>query len=61
MHISKFKICHARIDTNSQTLKNLQFTTETGWGLGGCAGGLVENAIKFGCDDHCTAINATES
>ena len=42
-----------RTDTDSQTLKNLQFAN----GLGGCAlrvcGG---NTIKFGCEDCCTPV-----
>ena len=29
-----------RTDTDSQTLKNLWFPNETGWGVGRCAGGL---------------------
>ena len=29
-----------RTDTDSQTLKNLWFPKETGWGVGECAGGL---------------------
>ena len=42
-----------RTDTDSQTLKNLWFPKETGWGAGGWDG----NAIKSGHDDHCTTIN----
>ena len=26
-------------------------------GVGGCAGVWDGNAIKLGCDDHCTTIN----
>ena len=29
-----------RTDTDSQTLKNLWFPNETGWGVGGCTGDL---------------------
>ena len=44
-----------RIDTDSQTLKNLRFPKEIGWvdGLGAWDG----NAIKLVCDDCCTTIN----
>ena len=47
-----------RTDTDSQTLKNLWFPKETGWG--GRRDGLRvcdRNAVKFGCDDCCTPIN----
>ena len=44
-------------DPDSQTLANLWFLNETFWGVGGCTEGLDGNAIKFGCDDHCTTIN----
>ena len=38
-----------------QTLKNLWFPKETGWGVGGMGWGFgMENAIKLGCDDCCT-------
>ena len=47
-----------RADTDSQTLKNLWFPNETGWGLAGDPLGVSEeNAIKLGRDDHCTTIN----
>ena len=46
-----------RTDTNSQTLKNLWFPKETGWGLADTLGAWDGNAIKLGCDAHCTAIN----
>ena len=49
-----------RTDTDSQIFKNLWFPNETGWGMGGCAGGLDGNAIKLGCDDCCTTINTTK-
>ena len=39
-----------------QTLKNLRFTKETGWGMEGWAGVWDGNAIKLGHDDHCTTI-----
>ena len=44
-------------DTDSQTLKNLWFPNETCWGCGDALGVQDGNAIKFGCDDHCTTIN----
>ena len=43
--------------TDTQTLKNLRFPKETGWGWGEALGVWDRNAIKFGCDDHCTTIN----
>ena len=46
-----------RIDTDSQTLKNLQFPNETGQGEGDALRVWDGNAIKFGCYDHCTTIN----
>ena len=45
-----------RTDTDSQTLKNLQFPKETG-----CRGrdglGLWDGNVKLGCDDGCTTRN----
>ena len=41
----------------THTLKNLWFPNETGWGWGDVLGVWDGNAIKFGCDDHCTTIN----
>ena len=41
----------------SQTLKNLWFPEETGWGWEGGLGVWDGNAIKLGCDDHSTTIN----
>ena len=38
-------------------MKILWFPNETGWGVGGWAGVWDGNAIKLGCDDHCTTIN----
>ena len=49
-----------RTGTDSQTLKNLWFPNEIGWGWGDALGSWVGNAIKFGCDDCCTTINAIE-
>ena len=46
-----------RTDTDSQTLKNLWFSNETGWGVGDALRIWGGNAIKFGCDDHYTTIN----
>ena len=46
-----------RTDADSQTLKNLWFPNETGWGWGDALRVWDGNAIKFGCDDHCTTIN----
>ena len=37
-----------RTDTDSQTLKNVQFPKETGWGVGGCAGGVGWKYYKIG-------------
>ena len=37
-----------RTDTNSQTLKNLGFPKERGWGLGGSAGGMGWKCHKTG-------------
>ena len=50
-----------RTDTDSQTLRNIQFPKETVWGVGGCAGVWDGNPIKLDCDDHCTAINVINS
>ena len=38
----------SRTDTNSQTLKNLWFPKETGWGKDGWAGGLGWKCCKIG-------------
>ena len=40
-----------RTDTDSQTLKNLWFPNETGWGVGDVLRVWDGNAIKFSCDD----------
>ena len=45
-----------KTDPDSQTLKNLWFPNETGWGWQMTWGFKDRNAIKSGCDDHCTAI-----
>ena len=51
-----------RRDTDSQTLKNLWFPKETGWGVCGGALGLWDgNPTKLDCDDHCTTINVINS
>ena len=44
-----------KIDTDSQTFKNSWFPKETVWGGGGMR--WDGNAIKFGCDDHCTTTD----
>ena len=36
-----------RTDTDSQTLKNLWFPNETGWGVGGCTEGLGWKCYKI--------------
>ena len=46
-----------RIDIGSQTLKNVWFPKETGWGVGGWAEVWDGNAIKLGCDDRCIPTN----
>ena len=46
--------------TDSQTLKNLRFPNETGWGVGDALGVWDGNAINFGCDDGYTTINVTK-
>ena len=45
-----------RTDTDSQTLKNLWFP-KTVREVGGALGIWDGNALKLGCDDHCTTIN----
>ena len=53
-----------RIDTDSQTLKNLWFQmgpNETDWGWrGNVLGDWDGNAIKLGCEDRFTTINVIE-
>ena len=46
-----------RTDPDSQTLKNLWFPKEKGWGWGDALRFWNGNAVKFGCDDCCTPIN----
>ena len=46
-----------RTDIYSQTLKNLLFPKETGWGLEDALRVWNGNAVKFGCDDCCTPLN----
>ena len=50
-----------RIDTDAQTLNNLWFPNETGWGWGDALRVWDGNAVKFGCDDCCTTINVINS
>ena len=50
-----------RTDTDSQTLKNLWFPKERGWGGQGMLGIWDGNVIRLGCDDHCTTINVINS
>ena len=45
-----------RNDTNTD-LEKLWFPSETGWGWGNALGVCDGNAIKLGCNDHCTTIN----
>ena len=47
-----------RTVTDVQTLKNLWFPKDTGWGCGGDGLGVWSgNAVKLGCNDCCTTIN----
>ena len=46
-----------RTETDSQTMKNVWFQKETGWGWEDGLRVWDGNAIKFGCDDRCTTIN----
>ena len=50
-----------RIDTDSQTLKNYGFQRRQFGGWGDELGVWNGNAIKLGCDDHCTTINVINS
>ena len=50
-----------RTDTDSQTLKNLWFPNETGWGVGDALMVWDGNALKLGYDDCCTTINIVKS
>ena len=43
--------------THTKRLKNLWFPNEASWGVGAVPRVWDENAIKLGCDDHCTTIN----
>ena len=46
-----------RINTNSQPLNNLWFPKQAGLRVGWMGWGFGDgNAIKLGCDDHCTSI-----
>ena len=53
------KLLH-RIDTDSQTSKNLWFPKETGGGWGDALRVWDGHALKFGRDDCCTTINVTK-
>ena len=44
-------------ETDSQTLKNLRFPNETGWGDRDALGVWDGNVVKLGCDDGCTTIS----
>ena len=46
-----------RTETDSQTLKNLWFPKETGYGGRGGLEFWDGNVLKLGCDDGCTTIN----
>ena len=46
-----------RTNTDSQNLKIFWCPKETGWGVEVVLGVGDGNAIKWGCDDHCTTIN----
>ena len=48
-------------ETDSQTLKNLRFPNETGWGDRDALGVWDGNVVKLGCDDGCTTINIIRS
>ena len=50
-----------RMDTDSQTLKNVWFPNETFWGVGDTLGLWDGNGLKLGFDDHCTTINVINS
>ena len=50
-----------RTDTDSQTLKNLWFPRRQVGGWVDMLGAWDGNAIKLGCDDHCTTINVINS
>ena len=50
-----------RTDADSQTLKNLWFPKERGWGVGDELGLWEVNTVKLDCYDHCTTINVINS
>ena len=58
---SKKKGCNellCRTDTDSQDFENLWFLKEMDWRGGVSELGIWDgNAIKLGCDDHCTTIS----
>lgn len=49
-----------RTDTDSQTLKNLWFPKETGWGVREALRVQDGNAIKSGCGDCCIPVNVVK-
>ena len=65
LHVESKKEHHellCRTDTDSQTLKNLWFPKERGWGGWGEALEVWDgHAVKLGCDDCCTPINVINS
>ena len=51
-----------KTDTDLETLKNLWFPNETGWGAWRDALGVWDgNDIKSGCNDSCTTVNEIKS
>ena len=49
-----------RTDTDSQTLKNLWFPNETGWGVGGCTEGLRWTSFQMVIDIKLIHPNASK-
>ena len=49
-----------RTDTDPQTLKNLRFPKDTGWGVGDELEVWDGKAIKLSCDDCQATINVTK-
>ena len=41
-------------------MKNLWLSKETGWGWGDGLRVYEGNAVKLGCDDHCTTTNVVK-
>ena len=50
-----------RTDNDSQTLKTYSFQKREAGGWEDALGLWDRNAIKLGCDDHCTTINVINS